>query len=122
MRLLPRADSSVDLHHFRCDVSQNYHFFFTHYNKIFKSAYLFICLFLFFVRNIRTGWRHFAAVQIPSLTSPRTRMFVDGAFVGEIAAVSAEAMFAVGNYQDGRQLFADAVDEVFLYARALSGA
>jgi hypothetical protein len=63
-------------------------------------------------------WHHVAAVGAANQTS----FYVDGLFAGVASFQSTTDVYSVGNFfmNGGQQLFADRVDEVYLFARAFS--
>ncbi|MEM8953327.1 MAG: LamG-like jellyroll fold domain-containing protein, partial [Verrucomicrobiota bacterium] len=62
------------------------------------------------------NWHHLVAVGSGS----QTEYFVDGVFVGVSPYKSITNVYCLGNYQAGGQRFADKLDEVRVYQRALS--
>ena len=68
-----------------------------------------------------TGWHHIVAVGAGSTTT----LYVDGAYAGVADRKSTDNIYSVGNVQNsggssGNQQFADRIDEVAVWQRALS--
>jgi hypothetical protein len=68
--------------------------------------------------GLSNGWHHVAAVGSGSTTA----FYVDGASVGTSDRKSSTDVYAVGNYQGDSQRFAEKIDDVRIYNRALSSA
>jgi len=62
------------------------------------------------------GWHHIAVVG----SGTESRFYVDGAFVGSVPYKSVENVDSIGNYYANNQRFADRLDEVAIWTRALS--
>lgn len=65
-----------------------------------------------------TGWHHLVAVG----SGTTTRMYVDGIYVGTVAVKLATNIKYVGNSVGQTQRFADRMDEIAIWTRALSQA
>jgi predicted peptidase len=69
--------------------------------------------------GLSAGWHHLAAVG----SGATTAFYIDGRPVGSSdRKAAASDVFAVGNYQGGDQRFADAIDDVRIYNRAVTAA
>jgi hypothetical protein len=71
----------------------------------------------FNMNGLSGGWHHVAAVSGSS-----TVFYIDGVQVGTIAFQSTSDVHTLGNYIGGNQRFADRLDEMRVYAEALSAA
>ncbi|MBN2474703.1 MAG: Ig-like domain-containing protein, partial [Pirellulales bacterium] len=60
-------------------------------------------------------WHHLAAVGSGGFTA----FYVDGAYAGTSDYRSTSDVYSIGNYQLGGQRFADRIDEVYVFGRAL---
>jgi len=61
-------------------------------------------------------WHHIAAVADAAGTS----FYVDGALAGSITQRAQSNVYAIGGYQNNSQRFAEKIDDVVIYGRALS--
>ncbi|MFA5343012.1 MAG: Ig-like domain-containing protein [Kiritimatiellia bacterium] len=68
--------------------------------------------------GLSNGWHHVAAVG----SGTTTTFYVDGVWVGVSDRKSTTDVYAVGNYQSGGQRFAEKLDDVRIYKRALTAA
>ena len=66
--------------------------------------------------GVQTGWHQLVAVG----SGTTTAMYIDGVLVGTSDRNSAADIYAVGNIQGGSQPFAQLLDEVRIYQRALT--
>ena len=70
------------------------------------------------ISGLSADWHHIAAVG----SGGSTVFYLDGTACGTANFQSQTDVYAVGNYQGGGQVFADYLDEVYGYSRALSAA
>ena len=62
------------------------------------------------------AWHHIAAVG----ASGQTTFYINGTLVGVAGFQSTTDVYAVGNYQQGNQVFSDYIDELWIWSRALT--